>query len=384
MKRKRITPNSEELEINIDAPEPPSKKVLRRARKGKTVIAVTAREGSLRADIASEDERSLKAAPLKRSEYGIWIGNLPWSATKEDVRSFITTSTDITDEQITRLHMPAPMEAVIGGARQNIKHQNKGFAYVDFAAESQLIQALALSEKLLRGRRVLIKDSKSFEGRPEKPKHKDGDTAAEFSGKPPSRRIFVGNLAFDVSKEDLQSHFAPCGTVVDVHVATFEDSGKCKGYAWVNFADLEAGEAAVRGWVWSKVSNGEKDGKNVETRNEAKTKKIPKPRKWWVNVLKGRDLRMEFAEDKSVRYKKRFGKDGSARNNHSTHDSAADQGEEVGSPTPNGETTSTAIPPPSKPQPDPAPLPSPSRKSPALKSKSSRISKKIDARNGTA
>jgi len=35
-------------------------------------------------------------------------------------------------------------------------------------------------------------------------------------------------------------------------------------------------------------------------------------RKWWVNRIKGRPLRMEFAEDKAVRYKKRFGKGGTA------------------------------------------------------------------------
>jgi RNA recognition motif-containing protein len=397
-KRKRANVSAEALEINIDAPEPPSKKVLRRARKGKAVIAVKAREDSPGAGNVSGEETLAINAPLKRSEHGIWIGNLPWSATKTDVHSFITTNTDITDEAITRLHMPSPGEAVTGASRQKLKPQNKGFAYIDFASESALIQALALSETLLRGRRVLIKDSKSFEGRPEKLKEDDAGTAAKHSGKPPSRRIFVGNLAFDVSKEDLQDHFAPCGAVADVHMATFEDSGKCKGYAWVEFADLQAGEAAVRGWVLYdnniNVSSSEEDGddgqndddvdtededksKKAKAERKSKTKKPPKPRKWWVNKLKGRVLRMEFAEDKTVRYKKRYGKDGSSRNQNSTSDGATALGEELDDPT---STTAliTAIP---KPAPDSAPTIS--SRSPASKPepRPGQMARKPDARN---
>lgn len=392
-KRKRANVSAEALEINIDAPEPPSKKALRRAKKGKAVIVVKGREDSPGADSVSGEETSAINAPPKRSEYGIWIGNLPWSATKTDVRSFITTNTDITDEAITRLHMPSPSEA----SRQKPKPQNKGFAYVDFASESALTQALELSETLLRGRRVLIKDSKSFEGRPEKPKEDDAGTAAKHSGKPPSSRIFVGNLAFDVSKENLQDHFAPCGAVTDVHMATFEDSGKCKGYAWVEFADLQAGEAAVRGWVlYDNKPNGssseededegpndndldteEKDDKpkNAKAEQKSKTKKkAPKPRKWWVNKLKGRVLRMEFAEDKTVRYKKRYGKDGTARNQTSTNDdtAATTLGEE-----PDDDPTSTAAAP-RKPRPDSAPSKTPAAKS---KSRPDRTPRKADARN---
>lgn len=411
-KRKQADLHSEELEIQIDAPEPHSKKALRRARKEKSVVPVKAPQSSPNIDsVFEKKEKSSNTAPSKRSEYGIWIGNLPWSATKADVRSFITSNTDIPDGSITRLKMPSPSKATSGASEQaNFKPQNKGFAYIDFATESELTQALALTEKLLRGRRILIKNSKSFEGRPEKSKQDISKTAARLSGKPPSQRVFVGNLAFDVSKEDLQDHFAPCGAITDVHIATFEDSGKCKGYAWVEFADLAAGEAAVRGWApYAKETKGlsgeeddeiereseEKDDANgdVEDSDESqnakpakkpKTKKPPKTRKWWVNRLKGRDLRMEFAEDKTVRYQKRFGKDGSARNDlNSTNDIAADPGEdkefnEAASP---GENTASAIAQPLNPRDGLAPSPLASAKSRASTVKPIRTARKFDARN---
>lgn len=434
-KRKRPNLDTEELEIKIDAPEPSSKKALRRARKGKATVAVKLRPTSPSVESESEEEKPSKTAPLKRSEFGIWIGNLPWTATKADVRSFITKNTNMTDEAIIRLHMPSPSDSVAGtSGREKTKPQNRGFAYIDFTTESAFIQALALSEKLLQGRRVLIKDSKSFEGRPEKPKQDPVGIAGTDSGKPPSRRVFVGNLAFDVSKEDLIDHFGHCGAIANVHVATFEDSGVCKGYAWVEFEDLQAGMSAVRGWVpyvkkeesssEEHEGEGEDEGgedededeeveeveevenvdaqrkdqaKSVKPAKKPKTKKPPKRRKWWVNKLKGRALRVEFAEDKTVRYKKRYGKDGTARNDHnnSTNDNSSgaailEEGEElVGGATPEQKTTttSTAIIP-SNSQGDPAspppPPPTKTNKNPApLKSKSNNrtATRKTDARN---
>ena len=213
---------------------------------------------------------------------------------------------------ITRLHLPAPSQSVVANSRQRIKPHNKGFAYIDFSTEEALTEALALSEKLLTGRRVLIKDSKSFEGRPERTKEQE--TVIMNSGKSPSKRIFVGNLAFETTKQDLEVQFTRCGEVLDVHVATFEDTGKCKGYAWVEFAQLEAGEAAVRGWInfEQKSDSGDKDKEIAEAlaeEGDLKPNKKPKLRKWWVNKLHGRRLKLEFAEGKDMRYRKRYGKD---------------------------------------------------------------------------
>lgn len=319
-KRKRDPSPAAEIEVDVTAPEPPSKKALRKAKKGKAT-SVPAKSNTTAIGIATT---SLEPAPeenpnslttqSKRSEYGIWIGNLPWTATKLDLRNFLTKDTDIIDQMITRLHMPPPSKSAIAASRQAIKPQNQGFAYVDFSNENALTEALTLSEKLLTGRRVLIKDSKSFEGRPEKPKE---DRAAVVQpGKPPSKRIFVGNLGFDTTREMLQDHFACCGEILDVHVATFEDTGKCKGYAWIEFAELKAGEAAVKGWVHfeDKESLENEDQEIAEAlADQAEPKRKHKTRKWWVNKLGGRPLRMEFAEGKDVRYKKRYSKDGNLR-----------------------------------------------------------------------
>ena len=133
--------------------------------------------------------------------------------------------------------------------------------------------------------------------------------------------MFLGNLSFDTTEESIKHHFEKCGAIESVKVATFEDSGKCKGYAWVVFEELEAAESAVRGFVYieeeasdvseSDSESGVSEGKSDSEEAVSKLKpKKTKTRKWWVNRIKGRPLRMEFAEDAQVRYKKRYGKDG--------------------------------------------------------------------------
>ena len=280
-KRKAV---SQEIEIDVDAPEPPSKKATRKAKRAKSESEAGGTSAEQESRINDGEKES---ANNGRSAYGIWIGNLSFSTTKQELQTFMSSDEEhpIAEAEITRVHLPS--STTHNGSRS----QNKGFAYVDFSTSQAARNALQLSEKLLTGRRVLIKNSKDFEGRPEK--SQSNETG---SRKAPSKRVFVGNLDFDVTKEDLESHFKVCGLIVNVQVATFEDSGKCKGYAWIDFEDVTSAAAAVRGWVESAVAN--------QTSGQAKTPK----RRFWVNKIKGRRLRAEFAEDKSTRYNKRFGK----------------------------------------------------------------------------
>ena len=320
-KRKRNQSTAEEIEIDIAAPEPPSKKALRKAKKIKPTSALlkVARPQSgiaqERVMANSDDERLEPSRPANQPTFGIWIGNLPFTTTKATLQNFFTENSSIKAEVIIRIHLPAPREGsrgpgLIAAGLQRLKPQNKGFAYVDFKTTEAMKAALALSETLLSGRRVLIKDAKSFEGRPEKPKdgviNSNGVAATSVA---PNNRIFVGNLGYDVSQDDLSEHYSRCGKIKGIHMATFEDSGKCKGFAWIEFEDVEAAESVIKGWVRIPVEKLG-DDTDIEFKDAGKSsERNKKTQKWFVNRLRGRLLRTEFAEDKAVRYKKRYGKD---------------------------------------------------------------------------
>jgi RNA recognition motif-containing protein len=64
----------------------------------------------------------------------------------------------------------------------------------------------------------------------------------------------VGNLNFRTTKEELTEHLAPAGTIVDVHLPTDRETGRPRGFAFVQFAsDAEAAEA-IRQFNGSELS----------------------------------------------------------------------------------------------------------------------------------
>src|SRR4026208_2035296 len=59
-------------------------------------------------------------------------------------------------------------------------------------------------------------------------------------------KMYVGNLSYDVTKEDLQDAFAQHGPVQDVHVVTDKITGKPRGFAFVTMETKESAEAAIQ------------------------------------------------------------------------------------------------------------------------------------------
>ena len=55
-----------------------------------------------------------------------------------------------------------------------------------------------------------------------------------------SNKVFVGNLSFDVSREELIEAFSAAGKVVDAKVPTDRETGRPRGFAFVEFEDDEA------------------------------------------------------------------------------------------------------------------------------------------------
>ena len=57
--------------------------------------------------------------------------------------------------------------------------------------------------------------------------------------------LYVGNLPWSASEEELETYFAEHGEVVDVRIITEGRSGRSKGFGFVEMASDEAGKAAI-------------------------------------------------------------------------------------------------------------------------------------------
>ncbi|OCH90967.1 hypothetical protein OBBRIDRAFT_559083 [Obba rivulosa] len=272
----------------------------KRKQKKKELKAIT--RDNQDAEVSKKKvKNTAELAPSKipKRQNSVWVGNLSFKTTPEALRKFFDGA-----GEITRLHMPMKTVAAGpggGGARK----ENRGFAYVDFATPDAKTVAITLSENPLDGRRLLIKDGDDFAGRPSPstPSAAEGSADAGTSKltghtktaqkilrnqkQPAGPTLFLGNLGFETTEQSirqmLDSHRSKppkndTGEAEEggagkwirkIRMGTFEDSGKCKGWAFVDFTSTEHATAAL-----------------VNPRN---------------HHLDGRDLVVEYASPEAVR-----------------------------------------------------------------------------------
>jgi len=60
-----------------------------------------------------------------------------------------------------------------------------------------------------------------------------------------SMKLYVGNLSFDTSKNELQTLFAQTGTVANVSLIEDRETGRSRGFGFIEMATKEEGAAAI-------------------------------------------------------------------------------------------------------------------------------------------
>ncbi|MEY4767334.1 MAG: hypothetical protein RI907_4007 [Pseudomonadota bacterium] len=60
-------------------------------------------------------------------------------------------------------------------------------------------------------------------------------------------KLYVGNLPYSMRDDDLQQHFAQFGQVNSAKVMMDRDTGRSKGFAFVEMASRDEAQAAIRG-----------------------------------------------------------------------------------------------------------------------------------------
>ena len=80
------------------------------------------------------------------------------------------------------------------------------------------------------------------------------------------KKIYVGNLSYDTYEADLGRLFEAYGTVVSARIITDRDSGRSKGFGFVEMSSDSEAQAAITG-----MNGREVGGRNLKV-NEAEDK----------------------------------------------------------------------------------------------------------------
>src|ERR1044071_2613963 len=79
-----------------------------------------------------------------------------------------------------------------------------------------------------------------------------------------SMKLYVGNLSYQTSSDDLQQMFAKAGTVESASVVEDRETGRSRGFGFVEMSSNEEGKAAIEQF------NGQEMGGRALNVNEAK------------------------------------------------------------------------------------------------------------------
>lgn len=79
-----------------------------------------------------------------------------------------------------------------------------------------------------------------------------------------AKKLYVGNLTYEVTNSDLQRMFQPHGQVESARVVIDRDSGRSKGFGFVEMGTPQEAQAAIQ------ALNGQDSNGRALTVNEAK------------------------------------------------------------------------------------------------------------------
>lgn len=123
--------------------------------------------------------------------------------------------------------------------------RSKGVGYVEFYDVMSVPMAIALSGQPLLGQPVMVKPSEAEKNLVQSTTSvagASGGLIGPYSGG--ARRLYVGNLHFNMTEDQLRQVFEPFGTVELVQLP-LDETGHCKGFGFVQFARLEDARNAL-------------------------------------------------------------------------------------------------------------------------------------------
>ncbi|KAJ3054361.1 hypothetical protein HK097_002025 [Rhizophlyctis rosea] len=119
--------------------------------------------------------------------------------------------------------------------------RSKGVGYVEFYEEETVKKALAMTGQKLLGIPIDVQITESEKNRLAAEAAEAAQKTAEMS----YNRLYVGSLHFNITEEDLKTVFEPFGPVEFVNLHKDPDTGKSKGFAFVQYENADDAKVAL-------------------------------------------------------------------------------------------------------------------------------------------
>ncbi|KAI8145857.1 hypothetical protein BJV82DRAFT_602494 [Fennellomyces sp. T-0311] len=156
-------------------------------------------------------------APHGSSGFTIFIGSIDFTATEAEISEVFGKCGKIAAIRLSK--------AAVDPTR------NKGTCYIDFEDKAGHDAALKLNGTELKGRPMRVDHAEPLKKEPLST---------------PSNILFVANLPFQSTEEEIEGTFSQYGEVVSCTLLTFGPDRKSKGLAYVEYTDKESAAKAIK------------------------------------------------------------------------------------------------------------------------------------------
>lgn len=183
-----------------------------------------------------EEERQKQVDQAKRDDCTVLVMRLHHQASEREVYEYFSAAAGkVRDVQVIR------------DSRTN---RSKGVAYVEFYLTESVLKALACSGQLLMGSPIMVQASQAEKNRQANNQKVMSSTVVVEQ----PVKLFVGGLVDtleNITESELRKLFEPFGDIDYIDLHTDPYTGKCKGYAYVQYkssADAREAMATMNGF----------------------------------------------------------------------------------------------------------------------------------------
>ncbi|KAI0884620.1 splicing factor, CC1-like protein [Annulohypoxylon maeteangense] len=124
--------------------------------------------------------------------------------------------------------------------KDRISGRSKGVGYVEFKNEDSVTAALQLTGQKLLGIPVIVQLTEAEKNR----QVRTTEGSSSHANSIPFHRLYVGNIHFSITEQDLQNVFEPFGELEFVQLQK-DDTGRSRGYGFVQFREADQAREAL-------------------------------------------------------------------------------------------------------------------------------------------
>jgi len=255
--KKETTPK-DESQAKESSGESPDEKAA--AEKSEAAATTSAGQSSNSASAAAATTPAATVEEAQETEERgkrVYVGNLAWQVSWQDLKDHMkSTGLDVVRTNV----MTAP------------DGRSKGCGIVEFATADDAEAAVqTFNDTELKGRQIFVREDReaastgmvafSSPGA-------GGGSGHRFSSdeQAQNRRVYVGNLSWDVAWQDLKDHMKQAGEVAYAEIITDQHTGRSKGCGVVEFASEDEARTAI-----DTLSNTDLKGRTIFVREDRET-----------------------------------------------------------------------------------------------------------------